>query len=110
LSDGSGKEVPAQFEELAKWPDGSLKSVLVILNAEPSSSYRLHYGPGIKREKYKTDLTYTDDGKNFIVTTGPIRFKMNRNRFALFDGVWIDSKGDKKFQDSERLIDPATSF
>lgn len=50
LVESNGQPVPAQFRELATWPDGSLRAVLVTLLAQPGTAYSLRYGEGVSHQ------------------------------------------------------------
>jgi hypothetical protein len=102
-------ECPAQYTGLCKWPDGSLKSVLVTFKSDisPSSTtaYNLYYGTGTTRSAYATPLTYSEDNAGITVTTGPVRFKVSKTAFDVFDQVYIDENKNGTFEESEKIID-----
>ena len=52
LEASDGREVPAQFDTLAIWPNGSLKVVLVqfVGDLGRAQRYRLAYGAGVARK------------------------------------------------------------
>jgi hypothetical protein len=103
LIDANGSEIPAQFESLAKWPDTSVKSVLVITHASLTSTYKLSFGSGVTRSAYTTGLSITEDTTSISVSTGPLKFTLKRAAFNLFDEVWRDIDGDGAFADHERV-------
>jgi hypothetical protein len=89
-----GKPVPAQFEPIAKWADGSVRWALMTCRAAVPA-------------KGTTDLTVRDDGRNpapkspievvesadaVRVSTGPLRFSVSKKRFGLLDGLEVDGK------------------
>jgi len=75
LVDERGQAVPAQFETLSKWQDGSLRWVLVnlveSLGAGESRRYTLQSG---KTAAPAQAVTVTDRDDVFSVDTGRIRF------------------------------------
>lgn len=55
----------------------------------------------------------TEDGSSITVTTGPVRFTVNKTNFNLLDTVWFDGNGDRQYASGERVILPdngVTSF
>lgn len=107
LETASGQEVPAQFAELARWPDGSYKSVLVSFTAEPFASiqaFRLQSGPAIATHATPSPLTWTEDRSLITVNTGPMRFAVSKSRFTLFEQVEVDANHNGVFEESERLL------
>lgn len=107
LEDSSGKPAPAQFAGLARWPDGSYKSVLVSTNVDrpPSpTSYVLRSGPGISPVVLDKPLAVVQSDEAITVTTGPIRFQVNKKRFTFFDQVWVDENHDGHFDVSEAVL------
>ncbi len=97
--DPDGAGVPAQFRILGRWPDGSVKWVLVDFQADPAASGRAVY----------TLTDETADGKRMVLTqsesmpsttfrieesehhlhvdTGMLRFKIDRRKYGLFHSV-----------------------
>ncbi|MES2934921.1 MAG: hypothetical protein V4805_15690 [Pseudomonadota bacterium] len=47
-------EIPAQFNSLSTWPDGSVKSALVkfVADAGLLKTYQLHYGTGVSQKLF----------------------------------------------------------
>ncbi|MBI3899895.1 MAG: hypothetical protein HY308_16595 [Gammaproteobacteria bacterium] len=100
LVNGNGQEVPAQFSKVAGWSDNSLKSVAVDFLAQPGVvSYQLYYGNGVTHaSNYTTDLALTQDTNQIVVSNGTLRFAINKNRFTIFDQVWLDRNNDGVFE------------
>ncbi len=107
LEDSGGREVPAQFRSLVQWPDGSQKSVLVVLLAGPSAqapTYQLQYGPGVTRSSYNLGLRVDEDAVSITVTTGPARIRLRKSGFTVFDQAWADADGNGVFDATEQLL------
>jgi hypothetical protein len=102
--DSNGQETPAQFADLAKWPDGSFKSVLVTLTAKPGMKYTLQYGASVSRQTYATRLQVLDRDGVVMVTTGPSRFMINKAKFAFLDQAWNDVNADGAFTENEKIM------
>jgi hypothetical protein len=99
-----GREIPAQFELLAKWPDQSLKDVLVILFAEPNASYILQFGTGINRPQYPSSFLSQDSATALEVSTGPLKVRFDKKNFSFFDQMWLDSNGNHQFEENEKIL------
>lgn len=58
-------------------------------------------------------VNVTEDGSSITVTTGPVRFTVNKTNFNLLDTVWFDGNGDRQYASAERVVlpdDGVTSF
>ena len=92
------EEVPLDVEVLARWPDGSVKWLLLDFQASVpacgSSTYYLEYGEGVRRSEFPTPLTVSEEGDIVRVSTGPLNFSLAKGRFKLFEEAWIDSDLD----------------
>ncbi len=107
--DGS-QEVPAQFDTLATWPNGSLKAVLVQFVADVGASrgYRLVYGSGVTRTPASSALKVSQAGGNTTVTTGPLRFILNAK--GLLTSLWRDANHDGTFDPAEQVLGAGEFF
>ena len=89
-----GKPLPAQFDPLAKWDDGSVRWALMTCRAKVPADG-------------KVVLVVRDDGRNAApaspvtlvespdalrVSTGPLEFTVGRKRFGLLNGLKVDGK------------------
>jgi len=103
-----GEEIPGQISELARWQDGSVKWALLDFQADlPANAalqYSLEYGTEVKRTDFPSPLVVTDEEHAITVVTGPTKFVIDKNRFNLFDKVWLDENGDGKFTDDELVV------
>ena len=98
VKDADGRPVSAQFRVLSRWPDESLKWVLVDFQADVppggSSSYTVCES-GERADPGEEVRVREDDGR-LVVCTGPLRFAVNRRRFSLVESValgWTDADG-----------------
>jgi uncharacterized repeat protein (TIGR02543 family) len=101
-ADGT-QEIPAQFNALAKWPDGSLKAVLVQLvgNLGPAVKYRVAYGAEVRRAAPAQQISVAQEN-GVAVSAGSVRFTVNPK--GVLDGLWRDVDGDGKFSTDEQLL------
>ncbi len=108
IDDAGKTEVAAQFTSLAKWPDGSHKSVLASfqapLSSESTSNYIINYGTGVTRANYNSNLSVIENSSEIEVNTGKIKFTLNKNKFFLFNQVWTDNNQDSLFTNDESLL------
>ena len=105
LLDADGKEVPAQVRVSARWPDGSIKWVLLDCQPEfpPNDPAKLvlEYGADVQRKAFASPLTVEENPNAILVTTGPARFEVSRKSFGPFGRGWADADGDGVFADTE---------
>lgn len=108
-TDGLGMTgIPSQVEILERWPgDGSLRHVLVHFQAnvprDGDAIYR--FGTG-ERIAPPTPVTANETTAAITVTTGPLRFVVNKTAFNLLDQVWLDEDGNGQFSDEEQIVAP----
>jgi hypothetical protein len=102
-----GREIPLQATALARWPDGSIRWLLLDfscdLGASQKKSFLLRYGPGTSRTAVRDPVTVRQEEGAAVVTTGPLRVRLSPQAFRLLDGVWLDANGDGRFSDAERV-------
>ena len=86
-----GTECPCGVQETARWPDGSIKWILidiqVTLGPQESARYRLEYGEGVGRVPVVSPLAVRDLDDRIQVHTGPLAFEVSKERFSLLEGV-----------------------
>lgn len=80
-------EVPLQTRVLQRWPDGSVKWLLLDFSSTTPFA-ALEYGADVTRAAHPSPLTVTSDAGTVTVDTGPLKFTVSKRRFSLFDGVW----------------------
>ncbi len=89
--------VPAQFEVLSRWNDGSIRWLLCDFMADLSPAggvgkYRLHDG-GLGTAP-TSSLNVTDGATAITVNTGVLNFRVSKSAFRLFESVQIDRDGN----------------
>ena len=96
VSSPSGARLPSQFRVLGRWPDGSVKWVLVDFQADGVSSGRVVYtltdeatgGTGdLPRPPPTNTVRITETDQDLHVDTGALRFKVSRRQYGLFHSV-----------------------
>lgn len=80
ILDRTGAAVPAQFETLATWPDGSLRFVLADFAATTSvnENYRLTQDPFTPAPAPLRPVVVTADAASYTIDTGAARFVVPR--------------------------------
>jgi len=77
LETTAGTEVPAQFDALVYWPDGSVKVALtqIVASLGSQADYRVAYGPNVSRASLATPVSVTGTGSTGLtVDTGLVQF------------------------------------
>jgi len=112
LFDAGENELPLQTEALSRWPDGSIRWLLVDfqvdLAAGDSQEFVLRYGPQVQRApvalpRLLANSPTRDRQVAPGVITGPLRIDLSPDQFRLLDRIWLDHNGDGEFSDAERL-------
>ena len=86
LFDAAGKEMPLQSESLARWPDGSIRWLLldfqIDLAAREKKTLTLRYGPEVRRTAVENPVRVTKqaDGK-VVIEPGPVRLEYDPKFF-----------------------------
>jgi len=104
-----GRPVPMALTVATRWyPDTSVK--WLHLDFQPSVKAK---GTAVYTLKRGTPARVTDGvtatQKDGVVTvvTGPLKFTVNRARFRLFDEVWVDETGQRRFDETTRIVAPS---
>ena len=107
LLDATGKEVPLQTEVLSRWPDGSIRWVLldfqVDLASSESQQFVLRYGPEVRRAAVSDPVEVIMNLVSPMVGSGRLRIEVSPDRFRLLDAVWLDQNSDGQYSDDERV-------
>ncbi|HIQ21990.1 MAG TPA: hypothetical protein EYH34_12270 [Planctomycetes bacterium] len=114
LFSASGSEVPLQSEALARWPDGSVRWLLLDFQVDLApgerKTFSLQCGPGVARGLLGRQLRVDGDGERVLVDTGPMRMELSASRFAPLGCIWLDRNGDGTFSADEQVLDLAGSL
>lgn len=107
LLDADGNEIPAQTRITGRWPDGSVKWLLLDcqprLPASGPAALTLEYGSDVRPQAFASPLQVQEGTEAITVTTGPLRFEVSRKALGPFGNVWADIDGDGAFADAERV-------
>ncbi|UCG49900.1 MAG: hypothetical protein JSU94_08970 [Phycisphaerales bacterium] len=102
-----GKELPLQTEALSRWPDGSVKWLLLDFQIDLQAGERrrlaLEYGPKVKSSPPEASTSIRQDADTTTVITGPLKLILSHSEPRLFDCVWLDLDGDGQFSQRERV-------
>jgi len=107
LFSGGGAQIPFQSRPQMRWPDGSLRWVLLTfpsdINAQTETPCELRFrkdGTFASPSYSQGQVTVTEDGTKVTVSTGTLTFTLRKqNGFNLFDQVWIDQDNDGSVDD-----------
>jgi len=94
LFDAAGQEVPLQTEALARWPDGSVRWLLldfqIDLAAHERKSLKLRFGSDVHRAAVENPVRIVQaaDGKTTI-ETGPVRLEHDPKMFMPQGAAWL---------------------
>ena len=113
LTDTAGQPVRMQSGALARYAnDGSIRSLYVafaITLPTPlgeTPHFTLHYGTRRSVDvPIDGRVTVEEDAAGVTVTTGPLRFRLDRDSFRLFSMLWFDGDGDGQYTESEQMTD-----
>jgi hypothetical protein len=95
----AGHELPLQTRVLSRWPDHSVKVVLLDtpmpadMSADGSSSLVLEYGHEVQRQAVNGGLRVTEEGQLITVTTPTLQAQFDRTASGLFTSLWRDPAG-----------------
>ncbi|MDD5512802.1 MAG: hypothetical protein PHD09_03455 [Candidatus Omnitrophica bacterium] len=107
ITDAQQQEVNFQGRPLCRWPDGSIKWLLVDLkkNVPAGQAEKLFLRYPLKNAAAAKDspLKINEQTLKIEVVTGPLKFTVNKQSFNLFDRLWLDLNQDGKFQDDELI-------
>jgi hypothetical protein len=101
LLDATGREVPLQTETLVRWPDGSVRWLLVDfqidLAAKQKGAVTLRYGGNVRRsavEKPVRIVRQTD--ATVTIEPGPVRLEYDPKHFMPQGTAWLGAGKDRR--------------
>lgn len=110
LTDASGKIVKAQFKTLSRWygtieeTNKAIKWVLIDFQTDVSPNQtktfylrRRNQGESVLPSE---NILIEETAENILVNTGAARYSISKDRFNIFDHVWIDDDGDGQLDDT----------
>jgi hypothetical protein len=107
LADSAGRTVPLQTDVLARWPDGSVRWLLVDfqtdLAARQKQTFALRAAQRPAAPVATARLRVTATPERTTIDTGPLRLEVHREGFDPFGAVWLDRNRDGHFADDERV-------
>jgi hypothetical protein len=102
-----GSAVPLQTDALARWPDGSVRWLLLdfpaSLGAKQKRHYTLQTGAPPAVASAGDALRVTEARGQITIETGPLRLELSRTAFAPLGAVWLDRNHDGVFSPAERV-------
>ena len=109
LKDPSGQDIPYQIKVISTWGDGSFKEAKfdfqTNFKANEEKQFALIYGKDLAKMNFKSGITIRYKENVIQVSTGKLRFDLNKNHFTLLDKAWIDSNGDGHYADNELVTE-----
>jgi hypothetical protein len=114
LAREDSESVPLQTDVLARWPDGSVRWLLidfqVDLNASQKRIFRLRHAAGEPPLPVASPLRVMTADNCTTIETGPLRVELNREGFDPLGAVWLDRNGDGRFAAEERITEGRGGF
>jgi len=109
LFTADGTEIPLQTEVLARWPDGSVRWLLldfqVDLGAAQQKTFSLRFGPGVRRGQIEKPVRVErqSDGR-VTLETGPVRLEYRPKRFFPQGEAWLTGEADGQESDQRLTL------
>ena len=105
LIDANGVPLLCQPAAFTRWPDGSVKWLLLSTFAPTDSRCRLEYGTELEPAASSSRLRVSEDSKGVALDTGALRLLLGRGGSPLIQGVWIDSDKDGTYSAEEQVVE-----
>ncbi|MFO8079019.1 MAG: hypothetical protein R6V07_01830 [Armatimonadota bacterium] len=107
--DAAGAEVPAQIDVTSRWPDGTVKWVLLDFQADIPETrqvqYALEFGTEVTRAPVADSVDVNDAEDAVVVDTGALKVRLDRADFAFLGEAWLDADGDGAYSSEERVTE-----
>ena len=108
LTDDQGRPVPLQASVAARWSKGgSAKWILChfpALVGPRDATYTLSFGKRGQPPDGEPPLTIAETPDAYVVTTGPLRFRVRRRGFNGLDQAWLDADRNSEFAAGEAML------
>lgn len=104
------KEIPSQITEVTTWQptDNSIKWIWVFFFCEDSDRYYLEYGEDVSHAPIDGDRIMVVNNQRangyVMVSTGPLRIRINKGGNGFLDRVDLDLEGDG-FEDDDIIAE-----
>src|SRR5262249_52581864 len=108
LLDATGQEVPVQAEALSRWPDGSVRWLLLdfVISAITAGDHRPARRPPEGPDVEHPSLVASrETPAAFVVDTGPAEFEVERRSLCPFSGAGYGGKPVRTFRSRVGLKD-----
>ena len=93
LKDETGRTTPCQASALTRWPDGSVKWLLISTFAPKTSRCHLEYGSHIRLPAISSRQMIVDRPDRIEIDTGKLKACIPRDGSSLFSGIWVSREG-----------------
>jgi hypothetical protein len=107
LVTGDGQPVPLQTEVLVRWPDGSVRWLLldfqVDLAANQKKLFALRHGAAVSRPTILEPVRVSTRDHRTTIDTGQLRLELSEDGFNPFGAAWTDLNGDGRIANDERI-------
>ncbi len=112
LFTNTGQELPLQTEALARWPDGSVRWLLLDfqtdLNADERREFELRFGDGVTRSAVPKPVQLQQQANSVLIQTGPLDMRLEQDQSSLLGQVALDGKAVLEGTDSGIAITDAS--
>jgi len=91
----NGNEIPAGFDEMSRYSDGSLRAIRLsaLIDLSGKKQYALEYGNAVRKEEPGAKLAEKKDADgSIIVDTGTIRAEFIREGNSILQSLQLDGK------------------
>ena len=96
MSAPDGANVPAQFRVLSRWPDGSVKWVLIDFQVDLAAGativYTMSYNEQHPAPQTALTINLEESDEYIAVDTGPLTFRIGRKRYGLIDQISLRNR------------------
>ncbi len=109
LKGPDGHDIPYQINVTSFWNDNSFKQARLdfqaSFDANQEKQFILYYGNDLAKMNFKSGITVRYKEDVIQVSTGKLRFNLNKNSFTLLDKAWLDKNNDGFYSENEVVAD-----